>query len=133
MPDQPVLHMIAGKIASGKSTLAAELSAGKGTVRISEDAWLNVLFADQMTTPKDYVRCTARLRAAVGPQSVICCGQGCLSCSTLRQIRQRCGRGCARSSMTPEQPIGCMSCRPMTRCVWIGCAPAMHPARIRFL
>ena len=67
MPDQPVLHMIAGKIASGKSTLAAELSAGKGTVRISEDAWLNVLFGDQMTTPKDYVRCTARLRAAVGP------------------------------------------------------------------
>lgn len=67
MPDQPILHMIAGKIASGKSTLAAELSARKGTVRISEDAWLDALFADQMTTPKDYVRCTARLRAAVGP------------------------------------------------------------------
>lgn len=63
----PVLHMLCGKIASGKSTLAAELAGQAGTVRISEDDWLGPLFADQMSTPADYVRCSAKLRGVMGP------------------------------------------------------------------
>lgn len=66
----PVLHMLCGKIASGKSTLAASLGRAKGTVVLSEDAWLSALFADQMVTVADYARCAARLRSVIGPHVV---------------------------------------------------------------
>ena len=61
------LHLVCGKIASGKSTLAGALAKTPGTVLISEDDWLTPLFADQMTTGADYVRCSTKLRAAMGP------------------------------------------------------------------
>lgn len=76
MTTPPVLHMLCGKIASGKSTLAAQLAEPHGTVLISEDAWLSALFADQMQTPRDYVRCTRRLRAVMGPHVVDLLGAG---------------------------------------------------------
>lgn len=60
------LHMISGKIASGKSTLAATLASAPGTVLVSEDVWLSALFADEMRTPRDYVRFAAKLRDAMG-------------------------------------------------------------------
>ena len=63
----PTLHMLCGKIASGKSTLAARLSRLEGTVLIAEDVWLGALFSEEMATPKDYVRCAARLRSVMGP------------------------------------------------------------------
>ncbi|WP_421904370.1 AAA family ATPase [Mameliella sp.] len=66
-PELPTLHMMCGKIAAGKSTLAAQLARPKGTVLITEDAWLDGLFADQLATPRDYLRCTAKLRAVMGP------------------------------------------------------------------
>lgn len=58
----PVLHLFCGKIASGKSTLAAKLAAQDQTVLISEDAWLGALYAEQMKTLADYARCSGRLR-----------------------------------------------------------------------
>lgn len=67
---QATLHMLCGKIASGKSTLADKLGASEGTVLISEDAWLGSLFGDQMSTIADYVRNSAKLRAAMGPHIV---------------------------------------------------------------
>lgn len=67
MPDaQPMLHMMCGKIAAGKSTLTARLAA-EGAVVIAEDDWLSALFADRMQDVADYVRCSARLRDAMGP------------------------------------------------------------------
>lgn len=63
----PVLHMLCGKIASGKSTLAAELARTPGTVLIAEDEWLSELFGDQMTSVADYVRLSAKLRRVMGP------------------------------------------------------------------
>ncbi|WP_417209658.1 AAA family ATPase [Antarctobacter sp.] len=56
-----------GKIASGKSTLSAELGRADGTIAMAEDEWLNALYPDQMSTIADYVRCTSRLRGVVGP------------------------------------------------------------------
>lgn len=67
---RPILHMLCGKIASGKSTLAARLSAEEGTVLIAEDPWLHALYDGQMSTLADYVQCSARLRAAMGPHVV---------------------------------------------------------------
>ncbi len=65
-----MLHMICGKIAAGKSTLAAELAAHPATIRISEDAWLACLYKDEQKTIEDYVRNSRRLREAMGEHVV---------------------------------------------------------------
>ncbi|MBN8954280.1 ATP-binding protein [Rhizobium sp. WW_1] len=61
------LHMLCGKIAAGKSTLTAELGRMPSTVVISEDFWLSRLFGPEMKDVADYIRCSRRLREAVGP------------------------------------------------------------------
>ena len=66
-PSIPTLHLLCGKIASGKSTLTERLGRQDRTVVISEDAWLAALFGDEMTSVRDYVRCAHRLRSIMGP------------------------------------------------------------------
>ncbi|MBT0956367.1 ATP-binding protein [Alphaproteobacteria bacterium KMM 3653] len=66
----PVLHLVCGKIASGKSTLCAQLGAQDGAVVLSEDDWLAGLYGEQMTSLSDYVRCMGRLRGVIGPHIV---------------------------------------------------------------
>lgn len=63
----PTLHMLCGKIAAGKSTLAKRLASGSGTVLVAEDKWLNALFSDEMASAPDYVRCSSKLRSIMGP------------------------------------------------------------------
>jgi len=63
----PTLHLICGKIAAGKSTLAARLGCAPNTVVISEDDWLSALFADEIKTGQDYVRFATKLKAVIGP------------------------------------------------------------------
>lgn len=62
----PTLHMICGKIAAGKSTLAARLAAAPATVLVSEDYWMSRLYGEELKTVADYVRLSARLRKAMG-------------------------------------------------------------------
>lgn len=66
----PTLYMICGKAASGKSSLAVQLAKTGATIVISEDHWLSALYGEQMSTLKDYVRFSAKLRAALGPHIV---------------------------------------------------------------
>ena len=47
-PSRPVLYLLCGKIAAGKSTLAGKLAARPATVLISEDHWNSNLFADEL-------------------------------------------------------------------------------------
>ncbi|MCC5958963.1 MAG: ATP-binding protein [Rhodobacteraceae bacterium] len=61
------LHMLCGKIAAGKSTLASRLGRAHGTVLLAEDDWLNTLFSDQMRSGADYLRCAAKLHAIMAP------------------------------------------------------------------
>lgn len=63
--NQPTLHMVCGKIAAGKSTLTAKLAAAPGTILIAEDHWTSHLFGPEMKSVADYVRYSARLRAAM--------------------------------------------------------------------
>lgn len=63
----PTLHLLCGKIASGKSSLAARLGGADGTVVIAEDDWLNALYSDKMNSISDYVRCMSKLRTVIGP------------------------------------------------------------------
>ncbi len=65
--EKPTLHLLCGKIASGKSTLTGKLGSLDGTVVIAEDDWLSALYSDEMSSVSDYVRCAAKLRAIMGP------------------------------------------------------------------
>lgn len=62
----PTLHLVCGKIAAGKSTLTRQLAAEPHTVLISEDDWLARLYPNDITSIADYVRCSGRLRDAMG-------------------------------------------------------------------
>lgn len=64
---KPVLHLIAGKIASGKSTLAKTLGAEGSTVLLSEDDWLSRLYPEQIKSVADYVRLARQIREVIGP------------------------------------------------------------------
>lgn len=62
----PTLHMVCGKIASGKSTLTLQLAQQPKTLLISEDEWLSRLYPGEIKTLDDYVRCTTKLRDIMG-------------------------------------------------------------------
>lgn len=61
------LHLIAGKIAAGKSTLSAKLATETGGLLVAEDQWLATLYPARITSLEDYRRESARLRAAIAP------------------------------------------------------------------
>ena len=61
------LHMLCGKIAAGKSTLAAELARQPNTVLIGEDFWMATLYPGEILTIEDYSKHSARLCAAMAP------------------------------------------------------------------
>ncbi|BCS31209.1 cell division protein ZipA [Luteitalea sp. TBR-22] len=67
MTDQARLIFLCGKMAAGKSTLARELAAREGAVLLVQDEWLGHLFPGEIRSVADYLRCSARLRAALGP------------------------------------------------------------------
>ena len=60
-----VLHMVCGKIASGKSTLTKRLARTENAMIISEDSWLANLYPGEIRTLDDYVRCSGRIRRAL--------------------------------------------------------------------
>jgi predicted kinase len=64
------LYLHCGKVAAGKSTLARRLAARPATLLISQDHWMSNLFPDENRTIDDFVRLSARLRAAMGPHIV---------------------------------------------------------------
>lgn len=61
-----VLHLLCGKIASGKSTLAAKLASHPSTLLIAEDIWLGQLYPDEIKTVTDYVLRSKRLKQILG-------------------------------------------------------------------
>ncbi len=86
------LFLVSGKIAAGKSTLAKKMAAGSSTVLVSEDHWLSTLYPGEITTLDDYVRCSARLKQAIGPHVVSLLNEGSsvvmdLPANTLQQGR----------------------------------------------
>lgn len=64
------LHMLCGKIASGKSTLATQLANQPGFVMLSEDSWLSLLFKESMKSIEDYVHYSALLKRAIAPHII---------------------------------------------------------------
>lgn len=70
MRNETTLHLICGKVASGKSTLARSLAENPDTILLQEDVWLSGLYADQLKTLSDYVRYSETLRNTLEPHIV---------------------------------------------------------------
>ena len=62
-----MLHAFCGKIAAGKSSLAASIANNPQTILISEDELLSRLYPREIVTIDDYARAATRLREAIGP------------------------------------------------------------------
>ncbi|NVZ50601.1 ATP-binding protein [Pseudomonas sp. B6002] len=63
----PTLHLLCGKIASGKSTLAKHLAAEHAAVVLSEDHWLTKLYPGEILSIADYLNRAQRIRGVLGP------------------------------------------------------------------
>ena len=63
---EPTLHLVCGKIAAGKSTLANRLASAPATVLISEDRWLSRLYPGEISSLEDYVRRAGHLAEVMG-------------------------------------------------------------------
>lgn len=64
-PEHPTLHLLCGKIAAGKSTLATALGHAPNTIVVKEDHWLARLYPGAQNSLADYARNAARLRDAM--------------------------------------------------------------------
>jgi predicted kinase len=60
------LYLLCGKIASGKSTLAARLADRPATILVSQDRLMAKLYPDEIRTIEDYAKIAPRLRDAMG-------------------------------------------------------------------
>ena len=67
--DTPTLHLLCGKVAAGKSTLASTLAAD-GALLVAQDPWMARLYPTELRTIEDYLRLSARLRDAMTPHLV---------------------------------------------------------------
>ena len=63
----PTLHLLCGKIASGKSTLAKQLASEHAAIALSEDQWLAKLYPGEIQSIADYLSCAQRIRGVLGP------------------------------------------------------------------
>jgi predicted kinase len=55
MSQTPTLHVLCGKLASGKTTLARRIAYENGAVSVSEDVWLSRLCPEEIATFEDYL------------------------------------------------------------------------------
>lgn len=62
----PTLHLMCGKIASGKSTLAQLVAEEHRALVLSEDQWLSRLYPEQIKSVADYLRCARQIRGVLG-------------------------------------------------------------------
>ena len=56
------LHFFCGKMASGKSTLAKEITKKHNAILLSEDNWLRHLYPEEIKDISGYIKYSARLK-----------------------------------------------------------------------
>ncbi len=61
------LYFMCGKMAAGKSTSASELARTRHAVLLVQDDLLDALYPGEIETIQDFVKYSARLRAALSP------------------------------------------------------------------
>jgi predicted kinase len=68
--NSPTLHFLCGKMAAGKSTLAAELALAHKAVLLQEDHFLATLFPGEISSIADYVTYSSRVKDALSDHIV---------------------------------------------------------------
>ena len=58
-----MLHILCGKMASGKSTLSKKLRDEHNAILISEDTWLEKLYGEEIKVFEDYLKYSKRLKS----------------------------------------------------------------------
>ena len=76
MGGQAKLIVFCGKMAAGKSTLSRALAEREQAVLLVQDEWLTHLFPGEILDVPDYLRCSARLNAALTPLIVSLLSRG---------------------------------------------------------
>jgi predicted kinase len=76
MSSQAKLIVFCGKMAAGKSTLSRALAEREQAVLLVQDDWLSHLFPGEILDVPDYLRCSARLNAALTPLIVSLLSRG---------------------------------------------------------
>ena len=61
------LIFLCGKMAAGKSTLARDLAQRENAVLLVQDEFLDRLFPGEITDIPGFVKCSSRLKNALGP------------------------------------------------------------------
>lgn len=61
------LYIFCGKMASGKTTLATQLSEKNSSILISEDVLLASLYPNEISDVSSYVLCAGKLKTAIRP------------------------------------------------------------------
>jgi len=69
-PTPAKLLFMCGKMAAGKTTLAAQLARTHDAVLLVQDELLAALYPGEILSIADFVRCSARLRDAITPTIV---------------------------------------------------------------
>jgi predicted kinase len=64
--ERGTLHLISGRLAAGKTTLARRLVADHRAVLFCEDVWLSTL-SDGISSFDDYLKWSRRCRSVMGP------------------------------------------------------------------
>ncbi len=64
---QTTLHIMCGKMAAGKSTLAAKLARRYGAILLAEDQWTSTLWPGELVSLDDYVDRSRRLKRVLFP------------------------------------------------------------------
>ena len=87
----PTLHFFCGKMASGKSSLARELSQAEDAILICEDLWLSKLIGEQIHSFEDYLKYAERLKAVLFPhvKSLLRSGLSVVMDFPANTVRQR--------------------------------------------
>jgi predicted kinase len=67
---------LCGKMAAGKSTLAKELARRENAVLLVQDELLDHLFPGEITDIAGFVRCSSRLKNAIGPHVCVLLSKG---------------------------------------------------------
>jgi predicted kinase len=76
MRSRAKLIFFCGKMAAGKSTLSKALAGQEQAVLLVQDEWLSHLFPGEILDVPDYLRCSARLNAALTPLIVSLLSKG---------------------------------------------------------
>ncbi len=101
------LHLLCGKIASGKSTLAKSIATEHSAILLSEDQWLSRLYPDEITSVADYVRLAHRIRDIIGPLVIDMLNSGMCVVLDFLPIRSPTASGFAAWLMTRRSSIDC--------------------------